>query len=258
MAKLFVGGFSRSTNESELDELFSKFGQVCKVMIIRDFEGRTKSYGFVTFASELAVDKVMRTGQVLFRGRRLTVGRARTEQKVGVGDREELNKTSGVDSQAATKPYTYNYCSNSRVGQSGDLRFVNKSPQSRNVKTMPNSLIRSPNKQARISSQPIHARYFKTPPSRSQHRPSPVHMRSFSSPGSGYKFNYSCEDQTYQQASLPSSCSQSETELFNYSCSPYQPLPLVFPIYQLDTFYMSTVPLQPGYCIKPHPDTAQV
>jgi len=39
--------------------------------------------------------------------------------------------------------------------------------------------------------------------------------------------------------------------LMNYSCSPFHPLPLVFPIYHMDNFYMSMTPLIPGYCIQP-------
>jgi len=39
--------------------------------------------------------------------------------------------------------------------------------------------------------------------------------------------------------------------MMNYSCSPFQPLPLVFPIYHMDNFYMSMTPLIPGYCIQP-------
>jgi len=53
---------------------------------------------------------------------------------------------------------------------------------------------------------------------------------------------------------LPSQPTWPGSPTFNmmyYSCSPFQPLPLVFPIYHMDNFYMSMTPLVPGYCIQP-------
>lgn len=50
---LFVGGLPWSTKEEELKELFSAYGKVEGVRIIRDKRtGRSKGFGFVTFESE--------------------------------------------------------------------------------------------------------------------------------------------------------------------------------------------------------------
>lgn len=53
MNKVFVGGLSWNTNDSVLESHFSQIGDVteCKVITDRD-TGRSKGFGFVTFAIE--------------------------------------------------------------------------------------------------------------------------------------------------------------------------------------------------------------
>ena len=51
-ARVFVGGISSTTTESELHQLFSAFGNVKQTKIIQDRAGVSKGYGFVTFETE--------------------------------------------------------------------------------------------------------------------------------------------------------------------------------------------------------------
>jgi RNA recognition motif-containing protein len=51
--KLFVGGLSWNTNEDSLRDGFSRFGNIEEAKVITDREtGRSRGFGFVTFASD--------------------------------------------------------------------------------------------------------------------------------------------------------------------------------------------------------------
>ncbi len=51
--KLFVGNLPWSLNNDSLKELFSQFGEVIEAIVIMDnMAGRSKGFGFVTFANE--------------------------------------------------------------------------------------------------------------------------------------------------------------------------------------------------------------
>ena len=51
--KLFVGGLSWGTNDEGLRQAFQKFGQISEAKVITDREtGRSRGFGFITFASD--------------------------------------------------------------------------------------------------------------------------------------------------------------------------------------------------------------
>lgn len=51
--KLYVGNLPYSVNSDELRKVFSEFGEVVDVVVISDkYSGRSKGFGFVTFATE--------------------------------------------------------------------------------------------------------------------------------------------------------------------------------------------------------------
>jgi len=57
--KIFVGGLSASTVQADLTSYFSTFGKVEEAMLMFDRQtNRHRGFGFVTFDSEEAVDKV--------------------------------------------------------------------------------------------------------------------------------------------------------------------------------------------------------
>ncbi|XP_073403296.1 cold-inducible RNA-binding protein B-like isoform X2 [Dendrobates tinctorius] len=48
--KLFIGGLSFDTDEQNLEQVFSKYGQVAEVVVVKDRETkRSRGFGFVTF-----------------------------------------------------------------------------------------------------------------------------------------------------------------------------------------------------------------
>lgn len=53
MYKLYVGGLPYSTNDEELQQLFSEHGTVASAKVITDREtGRSKGFGFVEFEKD--------------------------------------------------------------------------------------------------------------------------------------------------------------------------------------------------------------
>lgn len=58
--KLYVGNLPYSTNDEALKQLFAEFGEVTEAVVINDkFSGRSKGFGFVTFADDAAAEKAV-------------------------------------------------------------------------------------------------------------------------------------------------------------------------------------------------------
>ena len=58
--KLYVGNLPWSIDDAKLKELFSEYGEITEAVIIKDkFSGRSKGFGFVTFADDESAKKAM-------------------------------------------------------------------------------------------------------------------------------------------------------------------------------------------------------
>jgi RNA recognition motif-containing protein len=56
--KLFIGGLAWSTTDAGLREAFERFGDVTEAKVITDRDtGRSRGFGFVTFASDDQADQ---------------------------------------------------------------------------------------------------------------------------------------------------------------------------------------------------------
>lgn len=79
--RIFVGGISANTTESELHELFSLYGVVTNAKIILDRAGVSKGYGFVTFDTEEDAQRAQASGNnIMLRDRRLNIAPAIKKQ----------------------------------------------------------------------------------------------------------------------------------------------------------------------------------
>lgn len=81
--KLFVGNIEWGATEEQLKELFGQYGEVEEAIIIKDrMSGRSKGFGFVTFADEANADEAMEAlnGHDL-NGRALVVNEARSKDE---------------------------------------------------------------------------------------------------------------------------------------------------------------------------------
>lgn len=58
--KIYVGNLPFSVTQEKLKELFASFGDIEEAIVISDkFSGRSKGFGFVTFADKEAADKAV-------------------------------------------------------------------------------------------------------------------------------------------------------------------------------------------------------
>jgi len=59
-AKVYVGNLPFSFTDKELAEAFSSFGEITEAVVISNkYSGRSKGFGFVTFASKESADKAI-------------------------------------------------------------------------------------------------------------------------------------------------------------------------------------------------------
>lgn len=81
--KIYVGGLPFSTSDSELSELFSKYGTVTSANVITDkFSGQSRGFAFVEMASSEEVAKAISAlnGSTLG-SRTLIVNEAKPQEK---------------------------------------------------------------------------------------------------------------------------------------------------------------------------------
>lgn len=85
--KLYVGNLAYSTTEDELKQIFSEFGTVDSVTVIKDrFTGQSKGFGFVEMPNQQEAEAAIKEldGADLG-GRKLRVNEARPREGGGPG-----------------------------------------------------------------------------------------------------------------------------------------------------------------------------
>ena len=82
MSKLYIGGLSWGTETEGLRNAFSRFGNVTDAIVMRDREtGRSRGFGFVTFASQQEADAAVNAmNNQELDGRRISVAPAAARQ----------------------------------------------------------------------------------------------------------------------------------------------------------------------------------
>ena len=85
--KLYVGNLSYETGETELQELFGKFGSVDSVRIMRDMAtGRARGFGFVEMTTDEDAQKaIAKLNEHQLGGRALIVNEARPKPEYSSG-----------------------------------------------------------------------------------------------------------------------------------------------------------------------------
>ena len=87
--KLYVGNLPWTLTNDSLKEMFTQFGEVTEAVIITDrMSGRSKGFGFVTFATEeAAVAATQQMHEKEIEGRKIVVNvaRPREERRPGGG-----------------------------------------------------------------------------------------------------------------------------------------------------------------------------
>jgi RNA recognition motif-containing protein len=85
--KLFVGSLSWNTDDAGLRSAFERFGDVLDAKVITDREtGRSRGFGFVTFAEDAHADEAMnQMNGAELDGRTINVNEARERSPRGPG-----------------------------------------------------------------------------------------------------------------------------------------------------------------------------
>ena len=80
--KLYVGGLAYSVSESELETVFSEFGKINSVNIIKDREtGQSKGFGFVEMENDSDAKKAISSlNRKEISGRTIMVNEARPQE----------------------------------------------------------------------------------------------------------------------------------------------------------------------------------
>ncbi|GFE53456.1 RNA recognition motif domain containing protein [Babesia ovis] len=102
--KIFVGGISKSLSEQMLEDYFSRFGAIDKVTIMRQIDGSSRGFGFIMFAVDGAVEKVLESPSHFVYGSKVDVRAAETRSKQAAARFENQYKSM---MQHAYKPNNY-------------------------------------------------------------------------------------------------------------------------------------------------------
>lgn len=81
--KLFVGGLSWGTTDDGLREAFESFGEVVEAKVVQDRDtGRSRGFGFVTFADDAAATRAIEEmNGVELEGRNIRVDEAHDRRR---------------------------------------------------------------------------------------------------------------------------------------------------------------------------------
>ncbi|HZK76576.1 MAG TPA: RNA-binding protein [Candidatus Kapabacteria bacterium] len=88
MTKIYVGGLPYQTDDAQLQQIFSSYGDIASAKVITDRDsGRSKGFGFVEMSDDEAAKKaIAELHEAELGGRTITVNEARPmEQRSGGG-----------------------------------------------------------------------------------------------------------------------------------------------------------------------------
>ena len=84
--KIYVGNLSYNTTEDELRDFFSQYGTIEDIKLIIDFNtGRSKGFGFITYASDQDCENAIAANGADLGGRKLKVNIAREDNRRPAG-----------------------------------------------------------------------------------------------------------------------------------------------------------------------------
>ena len=82
--KIYVGNFPYSVDETQLREMFSSYGDIEDISLIKDrMTGRSKGFGFITFATQQGAETALALNGKDLGGRALKVNMAQERESRG-------------------------------------------------------------------------------------------------------------------------------------------------------------------------------
>lgn len=105
-SKVYVGNLSYSTSEDELRDYFAQYGNIEDIKLIIDFNtGRSKGFGFITFASDQDCENALAANGVEMGGRKLKVNIARDDNRRSAGGAGGAGGRGGRMGGGNNRPY---------------------------------------------------------------------------------------------------------------------------------------------------------
>ncbi len=80
---IYVGNLPHGVSEEELNEIFSEYGEVASVKLVKDrFSGQSKGFGFIEMPSNSEADKVIKAlNKTTMGGRTIKVNQVQPQKK---------------------------------------------------------------------------------------------------------------------------------------------------------------------------------
>lgn len=95
-SKIFVGGVSQEATEDDFTTYFEQFGRVVDATLMMDKDtGRPRGFGFVTFDSEAAVERVLEHQPLEIMGKAIEVKKAQPRGKMGEEEHDQRGGRKG-------------------------------------------------------------------------------------------------------------------------------------------------------------------
>lgn len=92
--KIFIGNLPWSVGDDALFDTFREFGAIDECVVIKERDGRSKGYGFITYeqqqAAKLAIDKMNGSE---YEGRRINVNQATSTRRPVLSKPEKAPST---------------------------------------------------------------------------------------------------------------------------------------------------------------------
>jgi RNA recognition motif-containing protein len=105
---IFVGNLNRSVREEELNNLFSEFGEIKQIKIIKDnYSGESKGFAFIDMMEENNATKaIAELNETELAGRKLAVSKAKPRENNRSGNNSYGN-SNGNRNGNYNKKYNY-------------------------------------------------------------------------------------------------------------------------------------------------------
>lgn len=116
--KIFVGGIGPDVRPREFEEFFSQWGSIIDAQLMLDKDtGRSRGFGFITYDSPDAVDRVCQNKFIEFKGKRIEIKRAepRQVQKQRVTNPSPTNQAGTFSTGSTPQPQQFQMMANSMM-----------------------------------------------------------------------------------------------------------------------------------------------
>lgn len=124
-AKIFVGGVGLDVTEEDFDQFFSKYGTVIDAQLMIDTKtGKPRGFGFITFDSHEAVERIVNEPVLILKDKAIEVKRAEPRLKDPNGN--YINNTQSQNSNSNNNNNNNNHAHNNNHNNNNNAQNNNR------------------------------------------------------------------------------------------------------------------------------------